>query len=340
MTGLVAVIVGLAILNLVFAGLVVVLRIFHGRRAARLERRRRRWQPALIRLISDGSDPVDLSRQVDPAEQRDVVEIAWNIARRLRGADRERIRLFANRLLGVVKEDLDSPRAETRARALQVVSCLGADDDEETIGTFLDDASTLVSLVAARALCEPHRAPWMSEVLSRLDRYASWNTALTSSMLANVGAVAAPAMRHYLGDAHNPLHGRVAVARALELLRDAESADVAAAQSPGADPELIAACLRLLAVVGRGTHAVAVRPLLTDERFFVRSAAITTLGRLGTREDARAIVQIPESDSPWVAIRSAQALADLHASDELALLVERGGLLAEAAIETLYGGAA
>jgi len=340
MTGLAAVIVGLAVLNLVFAGLVVLLRVAHGRRAARLERLNLHWQRLLIQLIAGDLDPVDLAGQVDPAEQRDVVEIAWNFARRIRGADRERIRMFAAPLLDVVKTELASKRAETRARALQVVSCLGDADGESTLASFLDDASLLVSLVAARALCQPQRARWIGEVLLRLDRHASWSVALSSSMLATVGIGAAETMRVYLGDARNPPDGRVAVARALELLRDPEAADVAASQIPGADPNLIASCLRLLSVVGRATHADVVRPFIVDERFFVRAAAITTLGKIGTRADARAIVEAPDIGSPWVAIRSAQALSDLHASDELASLVGRGGLLADAAIETLYGGAA
>jgi len=340
MTGLAIAIVGLAALNLLFAGLVLVLRVLHGRRASRRKRRNEHWQPLLIGLLSDDSDPAALAEQVDPAEQRDVIEIAWNIARRLRGPDRERIRAFAVPLLDVVAADLASGRAETRARALQIVSCLGDTDGEATISTFLDDSSPLVSLVAARALCQPQREQWFGEVLLRLDRYSSWSVALLSSMLAGVGVAAAARMRTYLADGRNPVGGRVAVARALELLRDPEASDVAAAQIPGSDPNLIAACLRLLSVVGRAEHAAVVRPLIADERFFVRSAAITTLGRIGNRQDARLIFETTDDDSPWVAIRSAQALANLHASDELALLAARGGLLRDAAIETLYGGAA
>jgi HEAT repeat protein len=326
--------------NFFFAALVVGLRLLSRRRATRVESRRQFWQPKLIQLISDDSDPAGLSAGVDSAERRDVVEIAWDLARRLRGQDRTRVQQFAVPLLGVLDDDLGARRQETRARAVQIVSCLGGDAYEETVVAHLDDSSTLVSLVAARALAQPNRVQRIGGILDRLHRYDAWSQALLSSMLANVGSEATPAMRRYLEDDRNTSHSRAAVARALELLRDVEAADVAAQQLDSADGEVVAACLRLLSVVGRGIHAVGVRPLLTDDRFFIRSAAITTLGRIGVREDAEAIVQMVDGDSPWVAIRSAQALWDLHASDELAALVERGGLPAEAAIETLYGGAA
>jgi HEAT repeat protein len=115
---------------------------------------------------------------------------------------------------------------------------------------------------------------------------------------------------------------------------------VAAAQLTSGDGELITACLHLLAAVGSEAQAGAVRPLVGDDRFFVRAAAMTVLGKLGAHEDASAIVAAIEPDSPWIAIRATHALADLHASNELAALVDAGGLPAEAAIETLYGGSA
>lgn len=340
MNVLLIVIVALAVLNAVFVGLVILLRVVNGRRDKLLEARRSTWYPRLITLISDGSNLEDLRRQIDPGERRDVIVIAWNLSRRLRGVDRDRLRGFAAPLLDEITPDLEARSAETRARYLQMVSCLGGDEYEPAIAASLDDPSQLVSLVAARALCQPNGAEWIAEVLVRLHRYASWSHALTSSMLANVGMDAAPQMRAFAADERHPARDRAAVIRALELLRDAEAADIAAAQLTDDDPDLIAACLRLLAVVGRSEHAVAVRPFLADERFFVRAAAITVLGKLGGASDAGMIAALDHGGSPWVAIRSAYALADLHATDELASMVAEGGLAADAAIETLYGGAA
>ncbi len=340
MTEILLLITSLAVLNLVFAALVVALRVFNWRRAERFDGRKQSWQPKLIALISDDSDPAALSSQVDPREQADVVEISWALARRLRGQDRARIQQFAEPLMGVVTRDLKARRPERRARAVQITSCLGGDDYAETLVDCLDDSSTLVSLVAARALAQPNRVDRIDPILDRLHRYDQWSQALLSSMLANVGPEATPAMRRYLSDDRHTSRSRAAIARALELLRDVEAGDVAAQQLTSPDGEVVAACLRLLSVVGRGIHAVGVRPLLLDDRFFIRAAAITTLGKIGVREDAESIVQMVDGDSPWIAIRSAQALADLHATDELATLVEGGGLPAEAAVETLYGGAA
>jgi len=340
MSGLVLAIAGLAFINLTFAAVVVLLRIRNVRRVARIAERRRRWYPRVIGLISDDSDTQGLSELVAPSEQEDVVEICWDVARRLRGSDRSRIQRFAAPLLDVTTPDLEARRPETRARALQIVSCLGGRVYEPAIVGFLDDPSPLVSVVAARALCQPNRAEWIREVLDRLVRYEAWSPALTASMLATVGTGAAPDMRQYLGDRRRPAFARAAVARSLTLLKDVESAEVAAAQMTSGDPELITACLHLLAAIGSEAQADAVRPLIDDDRFFVRAAAISVLGKLGAPEDAQTIVAAIEPDSPWIAIRASHALADLHASNELAALVEAGGLPAEAAIETLYGGAA
>lgn len=340
MSALIYAILGFAFVNLTFAAAVVLLRMRNVRRAARLDERKRVWYPRIIGLISDDSDTESLRALVAPHEQRDVVEISWDTARRLRGSDRARVQRFAAPLLDETTPDLEARRSETRARALQIVSVLGGTAYEPAIVAFLDDRSSLVSVVAARALCQPNRTQWIYEVLDRLGRYESWSVALTASMLENAGTGAAPAMREYLGDGRRPAFGRAAVARSLMLLKDAEAADVAAAQLTKADPELIAACLRLLAAVGSEAHAHAVRPLIDDDRFFVRAEAMTVLGKLGEPRDAEAILAAIEVDSPWIAIRATSALAELHATDELATLVNAGGLPAEAAIETLYSGVA
>ena len=340
MNWLILAVLVLAAVNLTFAALVVLLRVNNARRAKRLQARKLVWYPRIIALISDGSVPESLTALVEPQEQGDVVEIAWDIARRLRGTDRSRVEEFVTPLLQMLIPDLKARRPETRARALQVVTALGGAEYEETAVEFLDDPSPLVSLVAARALSQPSHALQIGQVLDRLDRYERWSPALTSSMLAEVGMAAAPAMRAHLDDNDRPTHTRAAVARSLELLRDIEAASVAADQLEDADAELIAACLRLLSVVGTEAQAGAVRPLIDDDRFFVRGAAMTALGRLGSRDDATLIVGALDPDSPWVAIRATQALAALHATADLADLVSNGGLPAEAAIETLYGGAA
>jgi len=338
MSALIYAILGLAFINLTFAAAVVLLRMRNVRRAARLDVLKDVWHPRIIGLISDDSNTESLRALVAPHEQRDVVEISWDIARRLRGSDR--VQRFAAPLLDETTPDLEARRSETRARALQIVSCLGGTAYEPAIVASLDDRSSLVSVVAARALCQPNRTQWIYEVLDRLGRYESWSVALTASMLENAGTGAAPAMREYLGDDRRPAFARAAVARSLMLLKDAEAADVAAAQLTKTDPELIAACLRLLAAVGSEAHAHAVRPLIDDDRFFVRAEAMTVLGKLGEPRDAEAILAAIDVDSPWIAIRATSALAELHATDELATLVNAGGLPAEAAIETLYNGVA
>jgi hypothetical protein len=162
MTGIVVALATLAALNAVFALLIILLRVFNERSASRRARQEETWYPKLIGMVSNDSDPEALREEVEAGERDAVVEIAWSVARRVRGADRERVRRFASPLLSGTIADLGSRRAETRARALQIVSCLGEERHEAIFVTCLDDPSPLVSLVAARALCQPSRARWVA----------------------------------------------------------------------------------------------------------------------------------------------------------------------------------
>ncbi len=333
MTALLAVIGALLALNVMFASVVILLRVRSNHRAKRFRRIESRWEPVIIQVIGDGDDVVP---RVPGHEVRHVLEIAGRFARRLRGPDRERVQGFSAPLVGLLLPDLTAHSAEKRAATVELLSVLALDKHGSRIVAALDDPSARVSLVAARALSSPDHPQYTAAVLDRLHRYSNWSPSLMSSMLAQVGPGALVDLRRYLADAARPTQGRAVVAGALRLLRDPEGAPIAAGALDSEDPELVVACLRLIDVVGSIEQANSVRPLLGHSAFFVRAESATVISHIGGPCDVDAVARMVHEDLPWVAIRSARALLELGQRETLEDLARGKGLAADSAREVLY----
>jgi len=332
MTGLVTAVVFLLAVNMFFAVTVIFLRARNNLRARRFREIEAVWDPVLIGVVSGNG------RDVPPIPDHDakhVLEISGRFARRLRGPDLERVQAFAAPIVGLLDDDLAARSPETRAAAVELLGVLALDSHVTSIAAALDDPSSRVSLVAARALLHPESSEYMSSVLRHLHRYAEWSPSLMSSMLAQAGQAVLPELRHFLGDPAQPAQARAVVAGALQILRDPQSATIATYALWSHDPELVVACLRLIETVGSSPQADPVRSLVTHPAFFVRSEAATVLGRIGDSSDIETILLMTESDSPWVAIRSARALLDLGQRDILETLSAGHGLGAQSAREAL-----
>jgi HEAT repeat protein len=332
MTGLVAVVGALLIVNVLFAVTVVLLRVRSNFRAKRFGRIESVWDPVIIGVVSGDDRPVPPIRESDVDH---VLQISGRFARRLRGPDREKVQAFAAPIVGRLIGDLSARSAETRAAAVELLGVLALDTHDAFIVDALDDPSQRVSLVAARALLQPEGSEHMFAVLDQLHRYSTWSPSLIASMLAHAGTGALPELRDYLGDASRPTAARAVVAGALRLLHDPQGADIAAGLLDSGDPELVVASLRLIDTVGSSPHADAVRRLIDHDAFFVRSEVATVLGHIGDVSDVEAIARMATLGSPWVAIRSARALLDLGQLATLEDLSRGEGLAADSAREVL-----
>ncbi len=334
MTGLLAVVGLLLVLNLLFAAGVVLLRIRSDYRARRFTRIENTWDPIVVGVVSGADQDVP---SIPDAEAEHILQIAGRFARRLRGPDRDKVQAFAAPVVGLLHRDLTSRSPETRAAAVELLGVLALESYGDSIVNALGDPSPRVSLVAARALLQPESSRHVPAVLEQIHRYATWSPSLMSSMLAQAGTDAVVDLRLYLADTERPSQARAVVAGALRLLRDPLSAQVAADSLGSHDPELVVACLRLLETVGSSTQAEAVRGLVDHPAFFVRSEAVTVLGRIGDARDVETVAAMAEWDSPWVAIRSARALLDLGERSLLEELAAGSGLGADSAREVLQG---
>lgn len=333
MMTLLTVVAALLAVNVMSAFVVIILRIRSNKRAKRFGAIEARWEPVIIGIISGSDEPVP---PVPDQEVHHVLEIAGRFARRLRGEDRDRVQQFTGPLVRVLLPDLADRSAEKRAAIVELLSVLALDEYGTQIVVALDDPSSRVSLVAARALSQPEHPQYVTAVLNRLHRYSAWAPALMSSMLAHAGAGALDGLRGYLEDETRPTAARAVVAGALRLLRDPQAAGIAARMLVSDDPELVVACLRLIDAVGSEQQADAVRSVIDHPAFFVRSEAVTALGHIGATSDVGAIERTIHHDSPWVAIRAARALWALGQHRLLEDLSVGEGLAADAAREVLY----
>lgn len=332
MIGLLGIVGALLVVNGIFAALVLVLRVRSNMRAKRNNKIEARWEPVIVGIVSGSSEGVPT---VPEDEVRHVLEISARFARRLKGQELVSVQRFASPYVDVLLEDFCDPSAETRGVAVEKMSVLALDSYAEHIVGALDDPSSRVSLVAARALSHPNRPECTADVLERLHRYADWSPALISTMLAQVGPGALVHLRAYLSDTSRPSHERAVVAGALRLLRDPHSARIAADVLGSDDFDLVVACLRLIEVVGSKEQADAVRPLLDHPAFFVRSEAVSVLSHIGDDSDIDAITRNIYHVSPWVTISAARALLELGQRQLLTSLSMGEGLAAASAREVL-----
>lgn len=280
-----------------------------------------RWEPLVLDVLVGERTPDEVQSAVHPKESLRFLDFLLRFVRRVAGAEVEILRGLAVPHLRHLAGEWREGSVERRARAVQTLGILGTEEYEPIVFEALDDPSPLVSIVAAQALAEPDHPQYVEQVLKRLDRYRDWHPAFLAGMLADAGAGAAPLLRAALADQERDAASRAVVAQALHQLRDPEAADVAAAVTAVSDdPDLLVACLRILAEVGESRHRGALLPLLDFSFFPVRSHALKALRAVGDRRDRPIFERALDDPSPWVALEGARGLRSVGAGEVLEAL--------------------
>ncbi|MBI3982559.1 MAG: HEAT repeat domain-containing protein [Gemmatimonadetes bacterium] len=318
---------------------VVLLRIRNTRTARRWARLEAKWQAVILDGLAEEAAPAAVWRLVGPDEELQFVDYLLRYARRLKGAEREIVRELAQPYLPRIAARVRHEDADRRARAVYTIGQLGLPRYVDLVTQALDDDAPLVAMIAALALLQRGLIDRVDAVLARLHRFVNWDPNLLASMLASVGQGVAAALRRALGDGTVPSTVRRIAATSLRYLNDVLAADVAAQLCHDeSDPELVAACLRVLAAVGRPEHLSVVRRLMGSENFVVRAAAASALGTLGGPADLAVLRQAYEDDSRWVAIHAARALRQAGEIEVLQSLAAshrtRGSLAMQVLTET------
>ncbi|MGE0441952.1 MAG: HEAT repeat domain-containing protein [Gemmatimonadales bacterium] len=297
-------------LCLLLAAGAIGLRMKNALVAARWERSAVEWEPLVLEVLAGELPPESLLARVTPRDAEFFLDYLARFGRHLKGVELDRIEALARPFLGEILADLRAASAETRARALHLLGVLGGAANARHLLRALDDPAPLVGLTAARALTRHLEPSHVEAVVANLHRFRHWRPAFLSAMLAALGADAAPVLRWALGDRNVPAGVRAVVADALAQLADAAASDVAAAIADReSDPELLAACLRLLARAGHGDHLPPVRRLANSPQPIIRIAAYRALAVLAEAADAPLLERGLADSSIWVAEHAARGLA-------------------------------
>lgn len=306
---LVLTIAGLIVMALVFASYTILLRARNELSARRWKRLGALWEEPVLNAVLDPDTAPRVHEVVEPRYRLHFVRFVLEYSRRVKGEERAALRALALPYLGPLAARTRSARVEVRTRAVQTLGTLGLPAYAAEVVAALDDRSPLVAMVAARALCREEHPEYLRDVLPRLARFEGWSRGFLASMLAAVGPAAAPALRETLGDETRAPAARAVAADALRLLSDLQSADTAAhVAAQEHEPELVAAALRLLTLVGRPEHIAVIRDRCTSRDSSVRASAVAALGTLALEEDRLRLLGAMSDESPWVAIAGARAL--------------------------------
>lgn len=313
----------LFVVTLLLAVITLLLRLKNVRTAAKWERLERRWESKILQVLSAEIAPSELRDLVAPDEELYLVDLVLRYARRIRGAERAKLRQLVMPYLDEVAHRARGADPERRARAVQTLGELGLPTYDDTVVAALDDRSPLVAMIAARALARKETPQYADAVLQRLHRFTSWRPNFLASVLSSMGPEISPILRRTLGDTSIDAQVRAIAATALRHLHDLDSGPVAVrVLETEKQRDLLASALRLLGTVGGPRDLVIVRRMMESSDFVVRATGATALGTLGEPGDLARLREIAvEDESHWVAISAARALrlaGDVNVLRELA----------------------
>jgi HEAT repeat protein len=332
----IVVVFGLAIIS---AGVALGLRGRNTRRARRRGELEARWRPLVHRAL-EGHPESLTTLDLAPSEKLFLVEFLSQYAARVRGRERELLRMAAAPFLTPLSDRLKGGRDPVRrARAARALGLLGGEESIPELAVALGDRSPLVAMTAARMLFLRQRPEFIRLVFERPEPFGDWSPRYFASTLSDAGAEGAGALRQILAHTDRPSWMRGVAADALAELNDLRSAAVAASTLEHAqDSDLQCACLRLLERVGGPREAGHARTLFFSPEPVVRICAISALGMLGGEEDLPRLREALTSPEPWISINAAHALRRLEGGSWLATFTDDDESVALAAAGAHGGG--
>ncbi len=332
-------IVSIAVLflfTILFAFLVVLLRLRNVRTAVKWEKLELIWAPRILDFLADPKAPHELWSRVRASDQLYFIHYLYRVAMRLSGEERRLLQQLAGPFIELVEKNAIHGDAEQRARAVQTLGVLGRPQSVTVLLKALDDPSPLAAMLSARSLLKNYSTNYLEAVLKRLHRFDYWGTNFIASMLASIGQEAVPILRACYADPSMPPHTRSVAADALSVLNDFAAADETPAVLENEhDRDLLSATLRLIGRVGRPQHLGAIRRMCDASDQVIRSNAIRALGFLGDDADVQRLTSAFFDPSPWVSIHAAWGLKHLGATSVLEDLSKSGHPRHELALQVL-----
>jgi len=321
---LVLMILGLLGLAIFFAGFTFLLRLRNEKEGQLWAGLKESWEPTLLDVLTNPDRLEALWEKVGEKDHLNFLEFVLRYTQRLGGTERDALRKAAAPYLAEVVPQLGHKRLGIRARAVQTLGTLGLPKYTEEIKKAVNDPSPFVAAIAARLLAHEVGAEAASDLCRSLAQFKTFRTWYLVDMVVAMGPGAIPAIRETLADSDMPVRIRGVAAHALSVLRDLESATLAAELTVREkDPGFLTSLLRLLAQVGTPDHSPAIRAHLDSEEFFVRAAATRTLSELGVEEDLPFLVEKLSDPSAWVRTAAARGVYRIGGKTALAALTRR-----------------
>ncbi len=304
-------VVGSLFVSIILSGYAIWLRVRNHIRAGQWADREDRWTGLTLEAVVGERTVEEIAERVGAGERLPFLDFLQRYARRLTGRERDRVRQLAVPFLPALQPLLEARNVHRRARAVQTLGTLGLAAQAKVLARAVDDESPLVSMLAARALAGQGLSDHAQPILANLDRFEPWGSEYVTSLLVSLGPVAAPDLRRVMVDADRPPRIRSLAVDALRGLHDLDAVEPASKVLEGeTNTDIVAALLRLIAVLGGPAQLALVRERLDDPDFAIRAEAYSALGVLGSPEDDPILEEGLEDPSPWVALRTARGIRD------------------------------
>lgn len=323
------VLVGLIVVLMALVGWALLLRFRRQRKRRRQSRLEARWQPHLERIFAGEASPQALHQAVHPSEEEHMLAFLHRRAPEASAEQLKILRTLAQPYLDVTYDVSTQRTPEQRAYQVHRIGWLGGPEVEAVLHRVLEDPSSFVAMVAARALIRrpPASAEEQEErarlIVGALPRFKNWSRKSLAALLARLEGAQRP-LRDTYADPTADLRVRLVAASALRELGDEEAAPLAVQilQDQNHPLELLTTSLRLLEKVGRSSHAPFLRALSYSDDAVLRIRALSTLAHIGRPADADRFEEALDDPSRWVARQAARGLVRLGRPDALLGLIE------------------
>lgn len=276
------------------------------------------WRPILTRIAVQGLDPETDSSLPDlrptDGEHMRLLLNEWNVLQDcLRGAASNNLTRAGYKLeLDQVAWDMLKESGTLGHQLLAIVTLghLGDTSAWSRIVAELDSDNTLLSLMAAKALCniDPDRA--VPLLLPHIVAREDWAGARVAGVLQEAGAAA---VSGFLRDAildSSPEDAEKLICYLPMIYKPVAATVISRMLKRHVDDRVIGACLK---VSDSPLELPQVRTLIRHARWHIRMRAAMVLGRIGEPGDSELLVSLLSDAEWWVRYRAAQALAALPA---------------------------
>jgi HEAT repeat protein len=298
----------LAMASLVVMLVLVVVRFFSERGAARRARQRERLQAALIQFTAD-DDEEALSACISATQPNVAVDVSFEFLDLLRGEERTRIEAILDRkgIPSHVRKVLRSGNDAQRLHAAEIATAFPAPKTLEALRRAMSDRAREVRIAAAISLAHLGALPDLDTTLRKIGPRGQRSRRLIE-LFQVVASSRTAELKGLAADLSAPSFVRAAAVDALSLSGDYQLIPFLEEMASCVFPEIAASAIRAL---GRYAHPASAQRLLAaleSKDWEVRAEAAEAIGRVGISDAAEPLAALMNDDEWTVRYAAAKTL--------------------------------